>query len=111
MPNVIGGTFTFGALSRAPRRQNPVGLRAPKQEVREPLTQGGDAFWSATVEPGRQCGWTMDELVQLIQQELGDLDGPFIAGRMEGIADLVRQTPPASRGSARNGAQGWLPRR
>jgi hypothetical protein len=34
----------------------------------------------------------MDELAQLVQQALSDLDGPFIASRMEGITELVRQT-------------------
>jgi hypothetical protein len=79
-------------MPRTAPRLNPGGLRAPKQEVRETLAQGGNAFRSAAVDPGRQYGWTMDELAKLIKQALSDLDGPFIASRMEGITELVRQT-------------------
>ena len=66
------------------------GLRIPKQKIREPFTQGGKAFRLTALDPNRQHGRAMDELVELAQQALGNLDGPLVAGRMKSTANFVR---------------------
>jgi hypothetical protein len=44
----------------------------------------------------------INELNQLTEQTFGDLNGPFVAGRVERNTDLVGQSPQAARGWARN---------